>query len=123
VIYSSEVIRALQQEGHPIDAGTTGENLTISGLDWPALEPGMELQIGPVRLLLTTYASPCEIIRHSFTDKNFRRISQRKHPGWSRLCARVLSMGTISVGDPVEVVEVVPPHAAEIRSPRAGAAL
>src|SRR5262249_2941412 len=34
VIYSFDVIRALQAEGHPIASGTAGENLTISGVDW-----------------------------------------------------------------------------------------
>ena len=33
-IYSLEIIEALQGEGHPIGPGTTGENITISGLDW-----------------------------------------------------------------------------------------
>ena len=39
-IYSIEVIEALQREGHPIAPGTTGENVTVSGLDWPRLVPG-----------------------------------------------------------------------------------
>ncbi|MDO8501553.1 MAG: MOSC domain-containing protein [Gemmatimonadaceae bacterium] len=39
-IFSVERIRALQEEGHPIGTGTTGENLTISGLDWDLVTPG-----------------------------------------------------------------------------------
>jgi MOSC domain-containing protein YiiM len=102
VLFSSEIIEALRREGHPIDAGTIGENLTLSDLDWTALGPGMEMRIGPVRLHLTKYASPCEIIRHSFAAGEFMRVSQKRHPGWSRLCARVLSGGTVRVGDAVE---------------------
>jgi MOSC domain-containing protein YiiM len=46
-IFSLELIRALQAEGHPIAAGTAGENLTVSGVDWALMTPGRELQIGP----------------------------------------------------------------------------
>src|SRR4051812_49753342 len=34
VLFSLDVIRALQREGHPIAAGTAGENFTISGVEW-----------------------------------------------------------------------------------------
>src|SRR4051812_32011986 len=43
VLYSLEVIRALQTEGHPISIGSTGENVTVSGLDWSLLTPAVEL--------------------------------------------------------------------------------
>jgi MOSC domain-containing protein YiiM len=104
VLFSLDVIRALQREGHPIGIGTTGENLTIAGVDWEAIVPGTELQIGDVRLLVTKYASPCEIIRGSFAGGDFSRLSQKRHAGQSRLCARVLSEGLVYVGDPVTVV-------------------
>ena len=45
-LYSLEHFLALQREGHPIYPGAIGENLTISGLDWPQLTPGMRLGIG-----------------------------------------------------------------------------
>ena len=103
-IFSLELIRALQAEGHPIAAGTAGENLTVSGVDWALMTPGRELQIGPVRLVITAYASPCEKIRRSFADDHFSRISQKVHPGWSRVYTRVLTGGTVRPGDPVELV-------------------
>src|SRR5437868_5108903 len=59
VIFSLDVITALQAEGHPIAAGTAGENLTLGGVDWAKLVPGAELTIGEVRLRVTKYASPC----------------------------------------------------------------
>ncbi|MEQ1731773.1 MAG: MOSC domain-containing protein, partial [Vicinamibacterales bacterium] len=46
LLYSLEVIRALQAEGHPIGPGTTGENLTVSGLDWARMVPGPRLRVG-----------------------------------------------------------------------------
>jgi MOSC domain-containing protein YiiM len=104
VVYSLDVIRALQQEGHPIAVGSTGENLTISGVDWESVAPGVELRIGEVRLLITKYASPCENIGPSFLNGDFTRISQKRHAGWSRVCARVLSGGIVRMGDPVALV-------------------
>lgn len=103
VLFSLDVIRALQREGHSIGAGTTGENLTVSGLGWTAIAPGHELHIGDVRLLITKYASPCENISDSFVAGDFSRISQKRHAGWSRLCARVLAAGIIQVGDAVSL--------------------
>ena len=45
-LYSLERILALQEEGHPIYPGAAGENLTLTGLDWEALQPGMTLRLG-----------------------------------------------------------------------------
>lgn len=107
VLYSLDVIRALQDEGHPIGPGTTGENLTVSGLDWTKVVPGVELTVGAVRLRITRYATPCSKIRGSFRGGNFMRIAHDDHPGWSRVCARVLDAGLVQPGDPVEVIAEV----------------
>jgi MOSC domain-containing protein YiiM len=104
VLYSLEVIRALQEEGHPIGIGSTGENLTLSGLDWAAIGPGATLQIMEVRLLITRYATPCSKVAGSFLKRDFRRIDASAHPGFSRLCARVLSEGVVHPRDPVTLV-------------------
>jgi MOSC domain-containing protein YiiM len=104
VLYSLEVIRALQAEGHPIGVGSTGENLTVAGLDWAALAPGATLQIGEVRLQITRYATPCGKIAGSFLNRHYRRIDHDDHPGFSRVCARVIAGGVIRPGDPVILV-------------------
>lgn len=104
VIYSLEVIRALQREGHPIAPGTAGENLTISGLEWPAIVPGTRLRVGSTLLEVTTYTSPCRKIAPSFMSHAYTRIGQDQNPGWSRVCARVLEPGIVRPGDPVEVI-------------------
>ena len=101
VLFSLDVIRALQREGHPIAPGTTGENLTVSGLDWNAVVPGTQVQIGEVQLEVTKYTSPCEKIAGAFADCDFTRISQKRHAGWSRVSARVLAGGLVRMGDPV----------------------
>lgn len=45
-LFSLERIEALQVEGHSITPGSTGENLTIAGLDWSALQIGDRLRVG-----------------------------------------------------------------------------
>ena len=101
-LYSYEHIQALRAEGHPIAPGSTGENLSISGLDWPALQVGDRLRIGErVRLEITGYAAPCTNIVESFAGGAITRISQKVHPGWSRLYARVLEAGLVREGDAV----------------------
>ena len=103
-VYSLEKIRALQVEGHPIDVGTAGENLTVEGIDWDLVLPGTRIRVGEEVLLeVATFTAPCKTIRESFIDGRFVRISQKLHPGWSRVYTRVLSEGDIRVGDPVEV--------------------
>lgn len=103
-LYSLELIEALGREGHPIAPGTIGENLTLAGLDWKALAPGMRLEIGEVTLELMSHAAPCRNIAGSFSGGNFIRVNQAQHPGWSRFYARVLKEGTLRVGDRVRVL-------------------
>lgn len=102
-LYSLERIESLRAEGHQITPGSCGENITVQGLDWERLRIGDRLRIGAVRLELTGYANPCTKIAASFVDGEFKRISQKVHPGWSRLYARVLTPGTVHEGDEVEV--------------------
>ncbi|MFQ3663623.1 MAG: MOSC domain-containing protein [Chloroflexaceae bacterium] len=102
-LFALERIEALRAEGHPITPGSTGENLTIAGLDWERLRPGDRLRVGEwVELELTDYVTPCNTIAASFTGGRVARMSQRLHPGWSRLYARVISEGEIATGDFVE---------------------
>jgi MOSC domain-containing protein YiiM len=101
VLFSLDVIRALQREGHPIAAGTTGENLTVSGIDWAAVVPGARVHIGEVELEITKFTSPCEKIGGSFLGEEFTRISQKLHAGWSRVSARVLTGGIVRMADAV----------------------
>jgi MOSC domain-containing protein YiiM len=104
-VYSLERIHALQQEGHPIDVGTAGENVTLEGIDWDLVAPGVRIKLGDdVVLEVASFTSPCKTIKGSFIDGEFPRISQKLHPGWSRVYARVLSEGEIRFGDHVELI-------------------
>ena len=102
-LYSLELIRALQAEGHPIAAGAIGENFTVAGIPWDAMVPGATLEVGDVLVELTAYAGPCSNLVPYFLDGKFIRVSQKAHPGWSRLYARVLREGTVQLGDAVRI--------------------
>jgi MOSC domain-containing protein YiiM len=103
-VYSLERIHALREEGHPIDVGTAGENITVRGLDWEQVVPGARLRVGgEVLLEVASFTNPCKTIKGSFIDGRFVRIAQKFNPGWSRVYARVLSEGEINSGDPIEL--------------------
>ena len=103
-LFSLERILELQAEGHPIFPGAVGENVTISGIDWNVVTPGQQLQLGEEVLLeITGYTSPCNSIPESFADGQYQRISQKVHPGYSRVYARVLRPGRIKIGQAVQL--------------------
>jgi MOSC domain-containing protein YiiM len=105
-LYSLERILALQAEGHPIYPGSIGENITVSGVDWPQVVPGVRLRLGDgVQIEITQFATPCSKIRESFTFEEFNRVHAGKHPGWARAYARVLTPGRIALGDPISWLE------------------
>ena len=98
----TQVHGGLQAEGHPIYPGAVGENLTIVGLDWEKVVPGARLRLGnQVLIEVTRYTTPCSEIAGAFLNQQIKRILQDKHPGWSRVYARVLQGGTIFPGDKV----------------------
>lgn len=104
-VYSMEALRQLVAEGHAVAPGTLGENVTVEGLDWAAIAPGARLLLGDEVLLeVTRYTSPCTNIKAAFKDGEFGRVSQKRHPGWSRVYTRVLSEGTIRPGDPARLL-------------------
>jgi len=104
-LFSLEAIRELQAEGHPLVPGALGENVTIEGLDWSAVQPSARLSLGDeVVLEITRYTTPCFNIRPAFRDGDYSRVSQKRHPGRSRVYARVVTTGTLRRGDPVRLL-------------------
>jgi len=104
-LFPLEAIQALAAEGHPIVPGALGENVTTAGLDWSVVVPGARLRLGPgVLLEVTTFTSPCFNLAPLFRHRDFGRVSQKRHPGWSRVYARVLAEGAVHPGDPVHLV-------------------
>ena len=72
-LFSLERIEGLRAEGHPVEPGALGENLTISGLDWPRVQPGDFLRLGDeVLVQVTRFTSPCLNVRAAFLEASWR---------------------------------------------------
>ena len=93
-ILENELLVKLQSEGHPIQAGTTGENMLVEGYN---LEVGKVFDVGEVRLEVVSDATPCWKIADSFTEGDYSRMSHEKYPGETRWYCRVLETGKISI--------------------------
>jgi MOSC domain-containing protein YiiM len=106
-LFALENIEAMQSEGHLIFPGSTGENITTSGLDWNLVVPGARLRVGETLLLeVTRYTTPCVNIQPSFADGDITRMSHLLHPDNSRVYARVLEPGPVRAGDLIELLPV-----------------
>ena len=95
-VLENELLLRLQSEGHPIQPGTTGENLLLEGFN---LTIGSLFRVGNVELEVVSAATPCKTISESFTNGNFNRISHKKHPGETRWYGKVIQTGKISISD------------------------
>ena len=106
-LFSLELLERLQDEGHPIGAGSSGENLTLAGLKGELIRLGVRLSVGPeVQLEVTSYTVPCSHNAPWFRDGDYHRISQNKNPGWSRVYAKVLRGGVVKSGDEVVLEKI-----------------
>jgi len=93
-VLENELLVKLQSEGHPIQAGTTGENILVEGYN---LEVGKVFDVGKVRLEVVSDATPCWKIADSFTEGDYSRMSHEKFPGDTRWYCKVLNTGVISI--------------------------
>ena len=103
-LFSLEQIEKLKSEGHAIDVGTTGENITIEGVEWPSLEVGARMMIGEAMIELSEPTAPCSKIGKSFIDGAFSRIDHELELGWSRWSASVIEEGEVEVGNQVIIL-------------------
>jgi MOSC domain-containing protein YiiM len=93
--------------GHALDAGTFGENLTLSALGRDA-RPGDRLRIGSALLELTAPRIPCAVFANRMADPDWvKRFRAAERPG---AYARVLEEGDVSAGDAVEWIPSGEPH-------------
>ncbi len=102
-LWSTEVIDGLQAEGHPVAPGSAGENVSITGVDWTSLRPGVQLSIGEVLAEVSAYAEPCSKNAGWFVGGDYGRMSHDRQRGVSRLYASVLRDGVIRPGDAIVV--------------------
>lgn len=102
-LWSADTIAQLNAEGHPVAAGMAGENITVSGADWPSMRPGSLIHVGTIPVLISAHATPCAKIAAGFVERNHVRVDHDEHPGWSRLYGIPLATGSVAVGDPISV--------------------
>jgi MOSC domain-containing protein YiiM/GNAT superfamily N-acetyltransferase len=110
-----EAIERVQADGHPIEPGSVGENLTTCGIELAQLAVGTRLAIGERLVLeLSAPANPCDVIKGSFLEGKSGRISILTHPDDSRMYARVLVEGEVRPGDAIRVLPPAPDSRAGI---------
>lgn len=98
-IMSFETLEALREEGFGTLPGQMGEQIVVQGLDLGELAEGDRLQIGDHACV--------EVINHRTGCQRFERI-QGKSPqlaaGRMGVMAKVVTGGTIAVGNPVKLL-------------------
>jgi len=97
-ILSNQTLESLQQDGHPINGGSTGENLLLD-ITEDQLGPGIRLKFRHVELEITTPAPPCKTIQESFTDGDFKQLSHKLNAQRTRWYAQVIQEGLINTGE------------------------
>lgn len=98
-LWSAEVIEAFRAEGHPLAPGAAGENVTIEGLPWSEVRPGVRLQLGSVVCDVMSYAPPCTHNARWFRNGEYGLMHHDRGPV-SRVYAKVVEPGWIKTGDP-----------------------
>ena len=95
------------EHGLELDAGTFGENLTISGLESVAFAIGDILHVGEVALQVTAPRIPCKTFAARMEDPQFvKKFRAAERPG---LYCRVLKEGSVQAGDEVHVEKYTEP--------------
>jgi MOSC domain-containing protein YiiM len=84
-------------------AGTFGENLTVSGLDLNAAEVGERWRVGSALLEVSEPRFPCFKLGIRMDDPKFlKRFAAARRPG---LYLRIVEEGDLGAGDDIEVID------------------
>jgi MOSC domain-containing protein YiiM len=97
--------RAAEELGHVFDCSATRRNLTVDAGEVPT-KPGTRLAIGNVVLEVVRVAAPCRLLDDTIGPGAAAALRRRA----GSIC-RLLTSGTIRVGD---TVEVLPPAASDV---------
>lgn len=98
-LLSSESIAKMRAKGLPVGPGDFAENVTVEGIDVAALPVGARLRVGRALVEITQIGKEC----HERCAIYFQAgdcVMPREG-----VFARVVEGGTVSPGDPVEIVE------------------
>jgi len=103
-IIQNSIISDLQEKGHPIKPGSTGENILIGGSNVGEISSGTVIKFSELEIQITQDAPPCKTISESFNQGEFTLISHKKYPQFTRWYARVLKPGTVSTDDEYKII-------------------
>lgn len=95
--------KAAEILGHALDSGATRRNITVDEGQIPT-KPGTRLRIGDVELEVVRMAAPCRLL-----DDWIGRGAMAAMHGCGGSVCRLLTSGTISVGDEVQLEPVTTP--------------
>ena len=99
-----EKLNELREEGYSLEAGTTGENLTMRGLNVNHLPIGTILRFSSgVLIELTRVRKPCYVL-----DAIHPRLKE-DIVGRCGMYAKIIHEGVLQIGDSVEAVETPDP--------------
>ncbi|EWT00787.1 molybdenum cofactor sulfurase [Intrasporangium oryzae NRRL B-24470] len=97
-LQSIEALEAAAADlGRPVEPGLTRRNITVSGGPVPT-RPGSRVTIGDVELEVVRVAAPCRLLDDELGEGAARALHDR-----AGTVLRLLTSGTISVGDEVDV--------------------
>lgn len=106
LLMTAEVLEQLNLEEWPVRPGDLGENILTRGLPYEVLQPGVQLQIGPLTLEVSERSNPCgNLAVLPYVGKERKKEflqTLRGRRGWY---ARVLHGGRIESGQPIVVKE------------------
>ena len=98
-LWSVEVIENFRAQGHPIAPSSAGENITISGIDWRSVRPGVRLRLGTALCEISAFATPCSKNAQWFLTGEYDLMHEDRGPV-SRVYATVIEPGHIEPDDP-----------------------
>jgi MOSC domain-containing protein YiiM len=103
-----ELLEQLRLQGHPVEPGSIGENITTTGLDLLALPQGAKLHIGGEAVVVVTgLRNPCAQLDNfspGLTGAVLDRAADGQLIRKSGVMGVVESSGTVIPGDPIAVV-------------------
>ena len=98
-IMSYETLVGLEGEGYKVAPGEMGEQIILQGIDVNVLQTGDRLQIGSAVVEILKPRTGCDRF------EKIQTLTKEQCAGRMGMMAGVVVSGTISVGDPVKVLE------------------
>ncbi|MCR9095613.1 MAG: MOSC domain-containing protein [bacterium] len=93
---TGELAEAARRHGGPIDPGATRRNVTVEA-DAVPRKPGTRFRVGGIDVEVVRDAAPCKLLEDALGRDARLALSRR-----AGVVCRVVSSGTLRIGDPVE---------------------